>query len=123
MQTVDNLVGSYVPVLIKIDVEGYERSVVLGAGGTLADSRVLAVVMETNGSGARYGVGDDQLVGLMQGHGFSACGYDPFGRRLLEGSQAGANTGLRSRQTGCRGAAPELEDLSADQRNNLTRAS
>ena len=37
VQTVDNLVGSYVPVLIKIDVEGYERSVVLGAGGTLAD--------------------------------------------------------------------------------------
>jgi FkbM family methyltransferase len=92
VRTVDDLVGSNVPVLIKIDVEGHERAVLLGARRTLADPRVLGVVMETNGSGARYGVDDDELFGLMHGHGFSAHRYDPFGRRLVDVTQADGNT-------------------------------
>lgn len=92
VRTVDDLVGCNVPVLIKIDVEGHERPVLLGAARTLADTRLLAVVMETNGSGARYGVGDDQLVSLMRGHGFSPYGYDPFGRQLLDATQTDGNT-------------------------------
>jgi len=92
VRTLDDLVGSDVPVLIKIDVEGHERSVLLGASRTLADPRLLAVVMETNGSGARYGISDAELVSLMQVHGFSAYGYDPFDRRLVDASQADGNT-------------------------------
>jgi FkbM family methyltransferase len=82
VETLDDLVGSNPPVLIKIDVEGHERRVLMGAERTLADRRVLAVIMETNGSGVRYGVDDDQLTALMSSHGFSACDYDPFERRL-----------------------------------------
>ncbi len=92
VRTLDELVGSDVPILIKIDVEGHERAVLLGGGRTLADPRLLAVVMETNGSGARYGVSDADLVSLMQQHGFSASAYDPFGRRLEEASEADGNT-------------------------------
>lgn len=92
VRTMDDLVGSDVPVLIKIDVEGHERSVLLGASRTLADPRLLAVVMETNGSGARYGIDDAELIALMQGHGFSAYGYDPFEHRLVETSPVDGNT-------------------------------
>lgn len=92
VRTMDDLVGVNIPVLIKIDVEGHERSVLLGARRTLADSRVLAVVMETNGSGARYGVGDDELIALMHEHGFSAFRYDPFGRKLLDATEGDGNT-------------------------------
>jgi len=92
VRTVDDLVGSNIPVLIKIDVEGHERSVLLGATRTLANPCVLGIVMETNGSGARYGVDDYQLVALMESHGFSAYGYDPFGRRLLDATQTDGNT-------------------------------
>lgn len=92
VRTLDDLVGSDVPVLIKIDVEGHERSVLLGASRTLADLRLLALVMETNGSGARYGISDIELVSLMQGHGFSAYGYDPFNRRLVDASRPDGNT-------------------------------
>jgi FkbM family methyltransferase len=92
VRTLDDLVGSDIPVLIKIDVEGHERSVLLGASRTLAEPRLLAVVMETNGSGARYGISDAELVSLMQGHGFSAYGYDPFDRRLIDASQVDGNT-------------------------------
>jgi FkbM family methyltransferase len=92
VRTLDDLLGASTPLLIKIDVEGHERSVLQGAPRTLGNPGLLAVVMETNGSGARYGIGDDQLVALMRHHGFSAYGYDPFGRRLLDGAQADGNT-------------------------------
>lgn len=92
VRTLDDLVGSDIPALIKIDVEGHERSVMLGASRTLADPQLLALVMETNGSGARYGVSETALVSLMQSHGFSAHGYDPFNRRLVDAAEADDNT-------------------------------
>ena len=92
VRTLDDLVGSDVPLLMKIDVEGLERAVLLGGSRTLADPRLIAVVMETNGSGARYGVGDADLISLMEEHGFSAFAYDPFERLLLSASEADGNT-------------------------------
>ena len=88
----DELAGGDVPLLVKIDVEGHERAVLLGGGQTLADPRLLAVVMETNGSGLRYGIGDEALTEIMRGHGFAAFGYDPFARRLIDASPADGNT-------------------------------
>lgn len=90
--TLDALVSNDVPVLVKIDVEGHERAVLAGGERTLADSRLLAVIMETNGSGARYGVSDDELVAIMSRHGFAPCGYEPFTRQLTAGKPAGGNT-------------------------------
>ena len=92
VRTLDDLVGVTVPTLIKIDVEGYERPVLMGAARTLADSRLLAVVMETNGSGARYGVADDELTTFMAHHGFAPYTYDPFERRLVVPVSRGSNT-------------------------------
>ncbi len=78
----DDLVGDDCPVLIKIDVEGHELAALNGAARTLANPNLLAVVMETNGSGARYGWSDDELVARMQGHGFTPYSYNPFKREL-----------------------------------------
>lgn len=75
--------------LIKIDVEGHEQAVLEGAGAVLSSPGLLAVVMETNGSGARYGLHDDALFACMTGHGFARYAYDPFARRL-HAAQAGA---------------------------------
>lgn len=88
----DDLLGDDVPVVIKVDVEGHELSVLKGGERTLADARLLAVLMETNGSGLRYGVGDDELKALMQHHGFGAFGYDPVARRLRPAIPGAANT-------------------------------
>jgi len=92
VRTLDDVVGVNVPTLIKIDVEGHERPVLMGATRTLADRRLLAVVMETNGSGARYGVTDDELMTLMARNAFVPYAYDPFERRLLEPLSRGGNT-------------------------------
>lgn len=88
----DDLVGQDVPTLIKIDVEGHELAVLRGGSDTLHDARLLAVIMETNGSGARYGVSDDALIAEMKDYGFAPFGYDPFRRRLKDSAQANGNT-------------------------------
>jgi FkbM family methyltransferase len=90
--TLDELIGNDVPAVIKIDVEGHERAVLLGAKRTLADSRVMAVIMEINGSGNRYGLVDEELIQMMADYGFSRISYDPIARRLFEEEHGGENT-------------------------------
>lgn len=80
------------PILIKLDVEGHELAVLRGAPKTLAHPDLLAVVMETNGSGARYGVSDDELRAEMARYGFAPYGYEPFERRLTDAAGSNGNT-------------------------------
>ncbi|MFN3630727.1 MAG: FkbM family methyltransferase [Casimicrobiaceae bacterium] len=89
--TLDALLDGAAPTLLKIDVEGHDLAVLRGARHTLSDRRCLAVIMETNGSGRRYGVSDADLLAVMREAGFEPFGYDAFARRLIPGS-AGANT-------------------------------
>jgi FkbM family methyltransferase len=77
----DELAGR-VPVLLKIDVEGFEGPVLEGAGATLRSPALLAVIAELNGQGDRFGYPDAQVRQLLEHHGFRAFGYDPFARLL-----------------------------------------
>jgi hypothetical protein len=70
------------PTLIKIDVEGHELPVLNGAGITLESPSLLAVIMETNGSGLRYGISDAQLYELMEARGFEPHTYAAVTRVL-----------------------------------------
>lgn len=88
----DDLVADDCPRLIKIDVEGHELLALRGAAKTLANPALLAVVMETNGSGARYGWSDSELVALMKANGFTPFSYDPFKRELLLVKSGSGNT-------------------------------
>ena len=80
--TLDELLREQQPALIKIDVEGHELFVIEGAKKTLSSPQLLAVIMETNGSGLRYGVEEQQIVSLMQNAGFSRWNYDAINRVL-----------------------------------------
>lgn len=88
----DDLVGEDCPHVIKIDVEGHEFAVLKGAAITLADHRLMAVVMETNGSGQRFGRSNKDLFDVMRDYGFTPCRYDPFNRRLDSVKKGSANT-------------------------------
>lgn len=92
VSTIDQLLVADVPTVIKIDVEGHEKQVIAGAQRTLDDPQLLAVLVETNGSGARYGNTDSDIVAQMSRHGFHPFSYEPVARRLNAGYHHGGNT-------------------------------
>ncbi len=89
--TLDDLCTGRVPMILKIDVEGYENAVIAGGMRTLADPRLQAVIMETNGRGLRYGWDDAVLVDRMRKLGFATCTHDPLTRVLLASPPKGSN--------------------------------
>jgi FkbM family methyltransferase len=68
------------PTLIKVDVEGYEGSVLSGAMRTFAGAA--AVIMELNGQTSRYGQSETEIRKSMIALGFVEAGYDPVARSL-----------------------------------------
>ena len=84
VSTLDAQLGEDRPVVIKIDVEGFEMPVLQGAVDVLADERLHSVILELNGSGVRYGRADEEIVRLMRTHGFGTYSYDPMSRRLID---------------------------------------
>jgi hypothetical protein len=96
VRTLDAVLDGRSPTLIKLDVEGFERAVLAGAGRALADPGLLAVIMERNGSGARYGFDEDALHWDLLGRGFETFRYRPFERVLepLNGARSGGGNTL-----------------------------
>ncbi|HXM47352.1 MAG TPA: FkbM family methyltransferase [Pyrinomonadaceae bacterium] len=93
--TLDSIVDAVEPVLLKIDVEGFETEVIAGADEVLSKESLLAVVMELNGSGRRYGYDEDRVFESMRDYGFVPYAYDPYQRALKElngKSQGSGNT-------------------------------
>jgi FkbM family methyltransferase len=80
--TLDTILRETLPTLIKIDVEGFETRVIEGAEQTLRRPSLLAVLMELNGSGTRYGFSEGLLHERMLSLGFAAAAYDPVARLL-----------------------------------------
>jgi FkbM family methyltransferase len=82
------------PVLIKIDVEGFESEVIRGGEEVLRRGSLRAVIIELNGLGARYAYSDDDIHSRLLSFGFQAARYEPFSRRLTprEGHNTSGNT-------------------------------
>ena len=96
VRPLDAVLAGRSPALIKIDVEGYETEVLAGAGQALADSGLLALIMELNGSGARYGFDEEALHRDLLGRGFATYRYRPRERLLepLHGARSGGGNTL-----------------------------
>ena len=83
VRRLDAIVGDEEPAVLKIDVEGFETEVIIGGAATLARPSLLAVIMELNGSGRRYGYDEAAIHQSMLGHGFRTFSYRPFTRELI----------------------------------------
>jgi FkbM family methyltransferase len=82
--TIDSLLHTHQPSLIKIDVEGFETEVLKGMIATLDSPVLKAIIIELNGSGGRYGFSDQDIHSLLLSKGFKAVDYDPFKRALTQ---------------------------------------
>ena len=70
------------PLLIKVDVEGFETEVFRGARRHLANPALRALIVELNGLGQRYGYDEQALHTKLLAAGFRPFAYDPFARQL-----------------------------------------
>ncbi len=83
VDALDAIANGWRPIMIKIDVEGFESAVLNGAVSILAQPSLVAVLIELNGLGARYGFSDVDIHVKMLGLGFSPVMYKPFERKLV----------------------------------------
>jgi hypothetical protein len=81
VKTVDIILENQkMPVLLKIDVEGFETEVIKGATKTLKQKELKAIIIELNGSGARYSYVEQLIHNTLLGLGFSPFQYNPVKR-------------------------------------------
>lgn len=80
----DNLLSSTVllSTLIKLDVEGFEYHVLSGGINTLNNENVMALIVELNGSGDKYGLSDEMVDKQLIAYDFGKYDYNPFTREL-----------------------------------------
>ena len=93
--TFDALAAHRSPMLVKIDVEGYETQVLAAASAALRSPALRGLILELNGSGERYGYADEALFSAIVEAGFAPYRYEPFVRSLerLDGpNRSGGNT-------------------------------
>jgi len=97
--TIDESLENLSPSLIKIDVEGYETEALKGMTKTLDIPTLKAIIIELNGSGARYGYDEDAIHQLLLSKGFKPYAYDPFNRKLETMEQWGDMNTIYCRDT------------------------
>ncbi|HEY8928343.1 MAG TPA: FkbM family methyltransferase [Mucilaginibacter sp.] len=97
---VDSFIADAVPCLIKIDVEGFETEVLKGMENTLGSDSLKAIIIELNGSGARYGFDESKIHELLLSKQFKPYNYDPFHRQLTEQASYGNHNTIYCRDIG-----------------------
>jgi len=78
------ITGKHIPILLKIDVEGFETEVLNGASKTLINDELKAIIIELNGSGKRYGYDESLIHQKLVDFGFTPFRYNPAKRELIE---------------------------------------
>ena len=92
---IDDEVEQYgLPLMVKIDVEGYELNVLEGMNITLQNPSLKVVLIELNGSGSRYGIDDQDIHKKLLELGFLPYDYDPSKRSLVKRNSYGEHNTL-----------------------------
>jgi len=80
----DDVLRNRHPIMIKMDVEGYETEVLRGGVQVFSSPFLRAVLIELNGSSSRYGFSDEAIRSRFFEWGFVECSYDPITRCLTK---------------------------------------
>lgn len=89
VDTLDKVISKQTPVLLKIDVEGFETEVLNGAQSMLQSEKLKAIIIELNGSGNRYGYDENLIHSNLINLGFQPYNYNPKERTLKQLSSYG----------------------------------
>ena len=81
--TLDAALEGELPVLLKMDVEGFEIQVMAGASRTLSNSTLQAIIIERSGIAGRYGGDEADLHARIRRNSFEPCAYLPLERKLI----------------------------------------
>lgn len=81
VKTMDEI-DSDIPLLIKIDVEGFETEVLKGAKNILSNKKLKAIIIELNSLGNRYGYDEQFIHNDLLNLGFKTYKYNPLKREL-----------------------------------------
>jgi hypothetical protein len=79
----DEVLENRIPILIKIDTEGFEMAVLEGAISTLRRAATMAIIVEINGSCNRYGVKEKDIHEFIIALGYIPISYSPYDRSFL----------------------------------------
>lgn len=82
VETLDILCEKEMPILIKMDVEGFETEVVNGADLTLQNQALKAIIIELNDYSLKYGYKTDDVHQKLLNYGFLPFQYNPLERSL-----------------------------------------
>jgi FkbM family methyltransferase len=81
VMTVDSLIGERVVAGMKVDVEGFERDVLLGCAQALAEHRIRMIQLEWNmASQSALGTDRQPIASLLAGYRYELCRPDSAGR-------------------------------------------
>jgi FkbM family methyltransferase len=89
IDTLDDILRDKQPILLKIDVEGFEKAVIDGALQNLKMESLQVIIIELVGLGARYGFDENEIHTIINSHGFLKYDYNPFNRKLTESKKFG----------------------------------
>jgi FkbM family methyltransferase len=82
--TLDEQLKNLEPVVIKIDVEGFEPAVLAGAKNCLAKTSLQALIIERVGNADQFGGDEVALHKNIRSLGFVPCAYEPLKRSLFQ---------------------------------------
>ena len=82
--SIDNKCEINKPTIIKIDVEGYEKEVVLGMHATMKNKNLKAVIIECNTQNEKYDYSFSEIEAILLENGFDKYDYNPIKRELIE---------------------------------------
>ena len=90
----DIVANDWNPIMMKIDVEGFEANVIQGAQDLLEKPSLEALLIELNGLGIRYGFNDADIHARLLNLSFRPMAYDPISRQLtpLDSHKTSGNT-------------------------------
>jgi FkbM family methyltransferase len=80
---IDELANNKTPILIKIDVEGFESRVLNGMKILLKNKLLKALIIEISNN-SKYGLAHNYAHELLVANNFIPCCYEPFTRKLTE---------------------------------------